>query len=122
MAGSTTITDDRRLGVYWETYGIHPGDTVDVAVWIERYTRQGAARRLGIVLNIVEDLNTPVVASWREPQPSRRVHAIAGAVPIIARSLILDVSALPPGEYWLDVAVGTPGREAVRGRRSITLR
>jgi hypothetical protein len=121
MATSTTVGRDGRLGVYWETYGVKPTDTVAVAVWIERYTPQGIARRLGIALNITQDLNTPVVVSWREPQPSHRVHVIPARVPIVGRSVVLDVSALAPGDYWLDVAVSLPGREAVRGRRSITV-
>ena len=122
MAGSTVIQKARRLGVYWETYGFSPGDSVDVAVWIERYTAQGILRRFGIALNVAVDLNTPIVISWKEPKPERIATTIQGPVPILGRSLTVDVSALPPGDYWLDVAVGKRGVAPIRGRRGITLR
>lgn len=38
MAGSATVPPHRRLAIYWETYGFAPGDTVALAVWIERHT------------------------------------------------------------------------------------
>lgn len=122
MAGSTVVRKVRRLGVYWETYGFKPGDSVDVAVWIERYTPQGIIRRFGIALNVAVDLNTPIVISWKEPQPQRIASLLPGRVPILGRSLTIDVSALPAGDYWLDVAVGKRGVQPVRGRRGITIR
>lgn len=120
MAGSTRVAFG-RLGVYWETYGLQPADSVEIAVWIERYTAQGIARRLGIALNVAADYNTPVAMSWREPEPGHVSAVIAGRVTIISRSLELDVSKLPKGDYWLDVAVARPGAAPARGRRGFTL-
>jgi hypothetical protein len=34
---------------------------------------------------------------------------------------VLDVSRVPAGEYWLDVAVGRPGQASARSRRARTL-
>lgn len=121
MAGSTRVRPIGRIGVFWETYGFLPTDTVRVAVVLERHSRESVARRLGQWLRLVPDRNTPVAVGWEEPQPAARVHVIAGPVPIIGRSVALDVSNLPPGEYWIDVQVGKPGQEPVRGRRSITI-
>ena len=92
------------------------------AIWIERFTQQGVMRRFGIALRVATDLNTPIAMSWSEPDPGRRSHVINGDVPIVGRSVVLDVSTLPRGEYWLDVAVGKPGQEPVRGRRAFTVR
>ncbi|HKS05425.1 MAG TPA: hypothetical protein VJR92_03845 [Gemmatimonadaceae bacterium] len=122
MAGSTRVPASKRIGVYWETYGFRPGDSVNVAIWIERFTQQGVMRRFGIALRVATDLNTPIAMSWSEPDPGRRSHVISGDVPIVGRSVVLDVSTLPRGEYWLDVAVGKPGQEPVRGRRAFTVR
>jgi hypothetical protein len=109
------------LGVYWETYGLAPSDTADISVWIERYTAQGIARRFGIALNVTRDLNTPVVVSWRETRmPSNATH-IAGRIPVIGRTMTIDLSALPTGEYWLEMAVRRPGQEPVRARRGIVV-
>ena len=121
MAGSTRVPASKRIGVYWETYGLRPADSVNVAIWIERFTPQGVMRRFGIALRVATDLNTPIAMSWSEPDPSHRSYVIYGDVPIVGRSVVLDVSTLPRGEYWLDVAAGKPGQEPVRGRRAFSV-
>ncbi len=124
MAGSTRAPNAGRMGVYWETYGFSRTDSVNVAVWIERYTPQGIVRGLGIVLGIATDMNTPVAITWSEPNQQRSVSSIqdGGTVPILGRGLTLDVSQLVPGDYWLDVAIGKRGMQPVRGRRGFSIR
>jgi hypothetical protein len=120
MAGSTRVQQVRRIGVYWEAYGFLPSDTVDCAVWIERYTSQGV-RKLANALRITRDLNTPIVVAWQETTSANRVAVIDGPVPIAARSLSIDVSQLPRGAYWLDVAAGLPGKPPVHARARLVL-
>jgi hypothetical protein len=120
MATSRTVASNRQLGVYWETYGFAPADTVEIAVWIERYTPQGIVRRFGIALRVATDLNTPVSMSWREPGVNR-ASVVAGTVPTFGRSVIVDTSKLIKGSYWLDIAVRKAGHEAVRGRTSFVV-
>jgi hypothetical protein len=121
MAGATYVPNAKRIGVYWETYGFKPADSVTVAVWIERHTPQGVVRRLGIVLNVVTDLNTPIAISWSEPHSDRIATLIPGRIPILGRSLTLNTTALPPGEYWLDVAIAKRGMPPLHGRRGFTI-
>jgi hypothetical protein len=92
-------------------------------VWIERSTGQSIVRRFGNALGVTTDLNTPVAVSWREPDPSRRTHIVPdGAVPIVARSVILDASNIPPGEYRLEIAVRKSGQAEVRSGALFTVR
>src|SRR5205085_4704676 len=64
MNGSTTLAaGTSSIGVYWETYGIAAGDSVEVTVSL-----RGAG--------------SPVTSSWREPQPGHAVRTLAGAMPI----------------------------------------
>ena len=121
MAGTQTIRRGARLGVYWETYGFAPTDTVDLAVWIERYTEDGILRRLGVRLNVTTDRNTPVAVSWTETAPGRDATVIEGPVPIIGRSLLLETTSLPPGEYWLEVVAGRAGQESVHARQQLVV-
>jgi hypothetical protein len=121
MAASVRTPPTRRIAVYWETYGFSPTDTVDVAVWIERYTSQGFLRKFGNAMRVTTDLNTPVAITWREPQPGSRMQVVRGRVPVISRSVVLDTSTLPRGSYWLDVAVAKPGQPPVRSRRGIVI-
>lgn len=110
------------LGVYWETYGVSPSDSAELAIWVERYTPQSGLRRLGQRLRIASDLNTPIVIRWSEATARPNAMIIRGPVPVVGRSVVLDTSKLPAGEYWLGVAVQIRGREPVQSRRSITIR
>jgi hypothetical protein len=121
MAGTPVIRRGARLGVYWETYGIAPTDTVDLAVWIERYTEDGILRRLGVRLNVTTDRNTPVAVSWTETALGPNATVLDEPVPIVGRSLLLDTASLPPGDYWLDVVAGRAGQEPVRARRPLVV-
>jgi hypothetical protein len=122
MLGSTRIAQGTRIGVYWENYGFQPTDSVTFAVWVERYTPQGLMRQLGIAFRVATDLNTPVATTWDDVNLSRAARLIAGPVPIVGRSVMLDVSKLPRGDYWLEIAVGKRGQAPVRARRTVTIR
>ena len=121
MAGSAQIAKGARLGIYWETYGFAPADTVEIAVWVERNTPQGILRRFGTTLGIATDFNTPVVQSWTESAVDSRAFVIPGATPIIGRSLVLDASHLRAGDYWLDIVVRKRGQEPLRSRRAFVV-
>ncbi len=121
MAATDTIDSRTSFGIYWETYGVAAADTVELAVWVERFTPQGILRRFGISLNITADLNTPIAVSWVEPGAGNRAHVIPGRVPIVGRHLVLDAGQLAPGDYWLDVVVRKRGADPLRARRQITV-
>jgi hypothetical protein len=117
MATSHEVTSRDKLGVYWETYGFSAADSVEVAIWIERYTNQGIARSFGIALGVAKDLNTPVTISWKEPDSGHNSHVFReGTVPVIGRSITLDISSLVAGDYTLEVAVRGRNRAALRSR------
>lgn len=120
MMGTTSFTRDAPLGVYWETYGLKPADSAEVAIWIERTTQQGAFRRLGIALDLSRNLNTPVVARWSQSVASG-ASVMDGQTIIIGQGVRLDVSQLPPGDYNLEVIVTVRGAE-MRGRRAFTIK
>ncbi len=44
-SGTTTLLPIGKLGIYWESYGIALGGTVDVAVWIARADEPVRGRR-----------------------------------------------------------------------------
>jgi hypothetical protein len=122
MLGSSSIAQGAKLGVYWDTYGFAATDSVTLAIQVQRVTPQSALRTLGIAVNIATDLNTPIAISWTEPQPGHSAQFIGGVVPIGCRSVILDTSALPAGDYAITVVAAMPGREPVMGTREITVR
>lgn len=121
MATSTRVSRRAQLGLYWETYGIAPNDSVEIAVWIERHTPQGILRQFGIRLGVATDENTPVAQAWTESQIGRNAHVVPGRVPIVGRTVTLDVSRLSAGDYWLDIVVRKSGRDPIRSRRPFTV-
>ena len=121
MAGSRRVKSGGSVGIYWETYGITAADTVQFAVWVERHTPQGIIRRFTNSLQLTRDLNTPIVVSWETIGGGERVDTGNGRIPAVGRSLSVDVSKLPTGAYWMEVAAQVRGREAVRGRTEIVV-
>jgi hypothetical protein len=122
LAPTLTIEPDRRsIGIYWETYGIAPTDTVEVAVWL-RQARGGVVARVGSLLGLRPDPATPVAVSWVEtPNSSGRTVVQAGPVPIIGRGIRLDVGTMTAGSYDVEVVVARPGTEGVRGRARVVV-
>lgn len=106
-----------RLGVYWETYGVAAGDTIDVTIRIDRRVVAGVADRVGQRLGISERKDGGISVRWREPHPDRGVSTVPGRIPIQGRNVSLDVSSLADGEYTLTVIVARPGQASVSSTR-----
>lgn len=103
MLGSTTISlaDNPRIGVFFESYGVREGDTVNVSVTLRRRESVSVLRRLGIAVNVADDPNVSVTISWAEPNPAHVTRTVGGTVPIQSRAISLDISGLAPGPYEL---------------------
>ena len=107
----------RRSGVYWETYGYGPGDSVDVAFIITRTEKLSAFRRLGMKLRVAHDINGSVAVRWSEPQAGHDSWTIPSKVPIQARVVTLDLSQLEPGHYSVQVLASRAGGIPVTASR-----
>jgi hypothetical protein len=46
---------------------------------------------------------------------------LAGPLPVVTRSVALDIGRMPAGQYQLDVSVGRPGQPAARSRRELVI-
>lgn len=106
-----------KLGVYWETYGFAPEDSVDVAVVITRKEPIGKMRRLGMLLRLAQNPNGSVAMRWKEPQTGRNTWLIPGVVPIQARSIQLDLTQIEPGHYAVQALVGRRGAIPITSSR-----
>jgi hypothetical protein len=105
MLGSTRLAAADAVGVYWELYGVEAGEAVRVAIAAEP-GRSGLLRRMGTALGLVAPRERLEFA-WSEAPPGEEA---AG------RTLRLDLSQLPPGEYTIRVRVDARGRAAVAER------
>jgi hypothetical protein len=108
MLGSTVV-HGKKVGLYWETYGYGPGDSVDVAFIITRTEKLSVFRKLGMKLRLAHDINGSVAVRWTEPQAGHDSWTIPSKVPIQARVVTLDLSQLEPGHYSVQVQAGKKG-------------
>ncbi len=94
--GSTAVAPAERLGIFWEIYppaGATGPVTITVAVR-GRGARPGALR-------------------WRED--------LAGVGSVVPRAVALELPALPPGRYAVEVETAWPGASPRRAVREITI-
>jgi len=123
MYPTTTLVGTDRIGVYWEGYGFSPTDTLDLTVRIVRKDHPSIAVRAVRVFGIGRAGDDSIGIHWREiPQNSRAIQRMEGTVPIQLRSLVLDLSKLPRGDYVLELAMNKPGEPPVLSERLFELR
>ena len=120
MLGSTRVRD-RKIGVYWETYGYRADDSVDVSVVITRTEPLSKLRKVGMLLRVAHNPNGSVAVRWGEPQAGHDSWTIPGVVPIQARSIDVDLSGIQPGRYTVQVIVGRRGAIPVSSSREFVL-
>jgi hypothetical protein len=74
-----------------------------------------------MAIGLASDRNTPVAVQWTESRLGPTATDVGGPVNIIGRTVVLDLGALPPGEYTLEVAARSAGVPPVRGQRRFTI-
>lgn len=116
MLGSTRLRNMQRVGVYWETYGIPSGDSVDVAIAVQRRDAPNAFSRLGRALHLIGSPSTTVTVRWKEPAPGFVTTTVKNLEPIQARNVSIDLSRLAPDKYTLTVSVTRAGQTASAAR------
>ena len=109
-APSTRVAQGRSVGLYWEVYGLRPGDTsaVTLAVIPQPSRLDAIARRLGF-----GDGSDRTLVGWTEVR--------SGPAGITGRSLALDMSTLGRGEYVIELEVAVLGQSPVRVRRRVEI-
>jgi len=122
LLGSLSLEKEiRRVGLYWETYGIAAKDTVTFTVSLQGDANVGGLRRLGVALNVASDPNRSLSIRWTEPSPQHYARTLPGAVPVQQRSLMLNIASLAPGPYLLRISVERPGRPVAVSQRRVVL-
>jgi len=90
MSSHQTVPRHTPIGIYFESYGIAPRDSVTILVTVRQ-----ARSRVAMVTN-----------RWLDAWPSTGSLVLSDAgVPIVARSFLLDVSHLALGAYEVELAV-----------------
>jgi len=101
----------RRIGVYWEDYGLASGEDVPTAVTVTPEHRS-LLRRVAAALGLAPKSGS-VRLEWHE-----MVQPPQGKV---SRALVLDLAGLNAGRCRLDVTLSPPGRASVTSTRLINV-
>lgn len=121
MHPTTRLRRIARVGVFWETYGFAPDDSVDVSLRVERVDRPGGLARVVIALGVKQDPRGGADLRWRERVGSGVNQTLSGRVSVVPRSLVLDMSAIAAGRYMMEIAVSRPGAAPTRSRREFSI-
>lgn len=110
VPGSMRVRSDRKLGLFWEIYGLEPaGEVVSTSLTLTSEHRgwlRRAAESLGLAAR-----RSAVRLRWEE-MPERH-GSVAG------RALAVDLSSLLPGRYRIELAIEATGQEPVTATRDI---
>jgi hypothetical protein len=107
--GSTRVRAGESLGLFWEVYGLpERPDTVGISVSVHRGSK-GWGRRLAEQLGLVGEA-TPIRVQWNEE---------TGGETTLARTLVLAIRDLSPGEYTLELSVAPREGEPATTRRRL---
>lgn len=122
MLGTVRLTPKlRRVGVYWETYGVSANDTVKISVRVVEDAPLSGARRLAMNLNVADNPNRAIVQQWTEPDAQRGTRTLEGPIPVQMRTMVLNLSQLQPGRYVLETSIERKDRTVATGRRQIVI-
>jgi hypothetical protein len=109
--GSLTIQGGRKLGLYWETYGLARADSaLPVSLTLTRFD-EGILRKLAQSIGL-STRSTPLSIAWSE------TPALGG---IATRSVVLDLSLIPRGHYRLKLELTPAGSPPVSTTRIIDI-
>src|SRR5207245_7912807 len=113
VLGTTRVRADRKLGLFWELYGVtSPAGPVSASLAVTPLGI-GWLRRTVETLGLASHTAT-MRLHWEEGSATR-----AGAVAGASRALAVDLSALSPGRYRLALAGKAPGQEPATASREI---
>lgn len=106
---SSRIGAGQRLGAYWEISGAPPGETVDVAVSLEREGKSWL-RKTFEWIGLAKDRSLRTRLAWGEEIPDRGIRP---------RALAIDLPDLDRGVYRLTVAVTDAGGRSVSASKTL---
>jgi len=121
MAGALTFPSNEMLALYWESYGLAAGDTVQIELKIRRDDEQSASRRIGAALGLASALRDSISIKWTEPDGRHTATNVSASRAVVGRSVALDVKALAPGAYVAIIEMRKGTQAPARSQRRFVI-
>lgn len=114
---STTLRAQSVVGLYFESYGLAAGDSVQYTLHVERLNRPGVFERISVALGGGRGDASGTRIQWTDTGPGELLFASTQAPSVHGRYLTLSTAGLRPGDYALTVSMqSTRGQKASRSR------
>jgi hypothetical protein len=122
MLPSTTLRLPKRVGLFLEMYGAARTESIDMILTVMSEDHPGFLKRLGQRIGIADTVGASVAIVWQDGRRGAEITSttIAGVV-VQSRSIVLDLFALKPGQYAIEVEAGRPGERAAASRRDFII-
>jgi hypothetical protein len=111
----------RRIAVYWESYGTLPTDSNAIELRIASDNDLSFLRRIGIAGGIVSDPGSTLAIRWTSQAPRGGTSTLGGPVPMQMHALSLDLNALRPGPYTVEVILTSKDKRVTSSRTKFEL-
>jgi hypothetical protein len=108
--GRTRLRATEPVGIFWEMYGLQPGDTVRYALSATPVRKGGIG---GVVGRLFGGMSPQLHLLWSDP--------ISAAGSIRGQAVGTSLTALEPGQYTLLLTATVPGQEPVSTKRVIEI-
>jgi hypothetical protein len=121
MHATTAFGEIRRFGIYWETYGVNPADTVETSIAVTQLDqKEGVLKRVAVRIGLADRKEGSVTSRWRGTLGAQ-AWLQAGRIPIAGQQLVLGTDRLEPGRYSVKVTVSRPGAAPLIATRFFTI-
>jgi hypothetical protein len=105
--GTTALSGRRKMGMYWEMYGLPVGELTEASLTVVRLLSHAEARTVLISdAPDVRDSKTIARVDWT-------MHSPANGSGMSAQAFVLDVGSLDIGRYAAVVTISALGQEPV---------
>ena len=118
MLPTTTLRNASRVGVYWEVYGLPAGDTTSVSMRVIRITEPGLLERVLNTVGLGASRDT-VTIRWNPGQSNETI--VSDGFRVSSRSIVLNLEAIPKGEYVMEIVMQPVGRAPAISRRAFKI-
>lgn len=122
MLTSTTISTGNTVGIFWECYGATAEDSLRMSVNIVGANGVGFLRRLAASVKLASDPTNNISLSWKDLLSTEQSNKAPNAVSIVPRSVVLDLTNVRSGDYWIEVSVQSRSGVAAMARRLVTIK
>ena len=103
--GTTALSGRRKMGMYWEMYGLPVGELAQASLTVVRLLSHGEARTVLVGDSPdTRDARTIARVEWS-------LHPATSDNGISAQGVVLDVGSLGIGRYAAVVTITVPGQE-----------